>query len=128
MNYLSDVEDFHTTILGVTRPDSPTLVSMDYVLERANFMNEELEEFLDAAHAGDIVGVADALADIIYVALGTAHMMALPFDLIWAAVQKANMAKRRGVTRRGNAVDAVKPDGWTGPEREIARAIAGVVG
>jgi len=69
------------------------------------------------------VGVADALADVIYVALGTAYRMGLPFDEIWGAVQAANMRKVRGLTKRGNKVDAMKPAGWVGPEAEIARAI-----
>jgi len=68
-------------------------------------------------------GVADALADLVYVALGTAYKMGLPFDSIWQAVQAANMRKVAGPTKRGNKVDACKPEGWVGPETAIARAI-----
>jgi predicted HAD superfamily Cof-like phosphohydrolase len=67
--------------------------------------------------------VADGLADIIYVAIGTLYIMGLPGPAIWEAVQKANMSKVRGITKRGNAFDAVKPEGWTAPEADIAKAI-----
>lgn len=120
---LRDIADFHELILGVNASPQPSLVSQEYCLERMRFMHEELTEFAEASSTGDIVGVADALADIVYVALGTAYKMGLPFDDIWRAVQYANMQKVKGVTKRGNAIDAVKPTGWVGPEAAIARAI-----
>lgn len=92
-------------------------------MERARFLNEELTEFCEAYSSGDLVGVSDALADLVYVALGTAYRMGLPFDQIWCAVQEANMRKVSGPTKRGNKVDACKPAGWVGPEAAIARAI-----
>lgn len=123
MNMLKDVEDFHTLILGVEPPATPTLISEEFCMERTRFLAEELTEFAEASASGDIVGVADALADIVYVALGTSIQMGLPWDEIWAAVQSANMRKVSGPTKRGNKVDAMKPAGWVGPEAAIARAI-----
>ncbi len=79
---------------------------------------------LESAHAmGDIVGAADALADLVYVALGTAYQMGIPMNQVWAAVQRANMAKVPGVTKRNMGNDATKPDGWVGPEADIQVAI-----
>lgn len=49
--------------------------------------------------------------------------MGLPFAQIWEAVQAANMRKVAGPTKRGNKIDAMKPEGWVGPEAAIARAI-----
>lgn len=123
LDMLKDVADFHELILSTPAGSAPTLVSQEYCVERASFMHEELTEFAEAAHARDIVGVADALADIVYVALGTAYTMGLPFDEVWAAVQSANMRKVRGTTKRANKIDAAKPEGWVGPEAAIARAI-----
>jgi len=123
-NMLQDVADFHELVLNSTPMPAPTLVSTEYCLERMRFLSEELEEFSESAMVGDIVGVADALADLIYVALGTAHHMGMPFDDIWRAVHEANMRKVRGATKRGNEVDAMKPLGWVGPERAIARALS----
>jgi len=122
-NMLHDVADFHELILEDHAEHAPSLISMEYCVERARFLTEELDEFVIGATEGSIVKVADALADIVYVALGTAYKMGLPFDEIWRAVQSANMQKKRGATKRGNKVDAMKPEGWVGPEAAIARAI-----
>ena len=121
---LQDVENFQRDITGIEPADSPTLVSEEYVVARANFMDEEIREFVDAAMGGDMVGVADALADVIYVAVGTALSMGIPLDKVWDVVHAANMKKVKGMTKRGIANDAVKPEGWVGPERAIAAILA----
>ena len=123
LDMLADVADFHELILNSHAELIPSLISFEYCIERSRFLHEELDEFTTAAASGDIVGVADALADLVYVALGTAYKMGLPFDAIWKAVQEANMRKVPGQTKRGNKVDAMKPAGWAGPEAAIARAI-----
>ena len=121
---LKDVENFQRDVTGIEPADSPTLVSEEYILARANFMSEEVHEFVDAATTGDMVGVADALADVIYVAVGTALTMGIPLDKVWDVVHHANMHKHRGMTKRGIANDAVKPPGWVGPEAGIAALLA----
>lgn len=121
---LKDVETFQRDITGIEPADLPTLVNEDYVIARGNFMSEEVTEFMDAAMDGDIVGVADALTDMIYVAVGTALTMGIPLDKVWDVVHAANMKKVKGTTKRGIANDAVKPEGWVGPERAIAAILA----
>jgi predicted HAD superfamily Cof-like phosphohydrolase len=118
-----DIKEFHTKVLKLERPAEVSMIDMDFMLERMRFMMEELEEFIEAGHKGDMVGVADALADIVYVALGTAWFMNLPMDQIWQVVHAANMKKVRGTTKRGNKIDAQKPEGWVGPEQAIAALI-----
>lgn len=118
-----DVADFHKRVIGQPPAESPSLVSPKFVFERFKFMQEELDEFVTAAFDGDMVGAADGLADLVYVAVGTMYLMGLPFNDIWNAVQNANMRKVRGMTKRGNVYDAAKPEGWVGPEPEIAAAI-----
>jgi len=117
-----DVGKFHRQVLN-QHDRAPCMLDMATMRARMLFLNEEVNELREAALLDDIVGAADALADLVYVALGTAYLMGLPFDSIWAAVQKANMAKQPGMTKRGMANDAVKPEGWVGPEAEIQRAI-----
>ena len=123
LNMFQDVADFHEKILEDFAPKEPTLVSSLYCIERARFLAEEFVEFSSATNDGDIVSVADALADLVYVALGTAYRMGIPFNDVWHAVHSANMRKVAGQTKRGNKVDAMKPVGWVGPEAEIARAL-----
>ena len=60
--------------------------------------------------------MADALIDLVYVAMGTAVMMGLPWQQLWDDVQRANMSKVRGTTHRGHTVDVSKPPGWVGPK------------
>jgi len=124
---LDDVIDFHLEVLQLTATESPTLLSQEFCIERFRFMSEEIEEFVDAGIKGDMVGVADALADVIYVALGTAYQMGLPFQAIWDHVHRANMRKVRGATKRGSSIDARKPEGWVSPEAGIAAIILGKI-
>jgi len=118
----SDVLRFHMEVLNQD-PRAPQLLDNKTTQARYQFMREELYEFEESVAAQDIVGAADALADLVYVALGTAYLMGLPFDDFCAAVQKANMAKVPGVTKRSMPNDAMKPEGWVGPEAEIRKAI-----
>jgi len=121
---LKDVETFQREVTGIEPAAVPTLVDDEYIIARTNFMNEELEEFISSAMEGDLVGVADALADIIYVAVGTALTMGIPLAQVWDLVQAANMKKVKGTTKRGIANDAIKPEGWVGPEAGIAALLA----
>ena len=118
-----DVSDFHRRVLQQPQAETPSLISRELIVERWRFLQEELDEFIDAGFKGDMVGAADGLADIIYVALGTMYIMNLPADSIWRAVHEANMRKVSGPTKRGNKYDAMKPPGWVGPENAIAEAI-----
>ena len=119
MSYFDSVRQFHLKVLGLedVKPTFEMPVSMQ---QRLDFMEEEIHELSDAHSNMDLVGVADALADLVYVALGTAHMMGIPFDEVFRVVHAANMRKQRGTTKRGMLYDAIKPAGWVGPEAEIA--------
>ncbi len=117
------VGEFHRKFGLPTADDRrPTLPDADTFLFRFQFMHEELNEILAAYRAGDMEKVADGLADLDYVVAGTAHMMAIPHDAVVAEVQRANMAKERATgaddnrSKRGSALDVVKPVGWTPPD------------
>ena len=122
MSNFQDVAEFHRTVLQMEEK-APQFLDATLLSQRVAFMFEELAEFRDAYHDEDLVGAADALADLVYVALGTAYQMGLPFDGIWDAVHNANMTKVPGLTKRNIAVDAKKPAGWVGPEAKIQAAI-----
>ena len=93
----------------------------------ARFIMEELSEYLKACEEGKLVDAADALIDLVYITLGCAHAMGLPFDDLFAVVHKANMAKSpaNSVLRslRGQQYDVVKPIGWQPPEPELLALI-----
>jgi predicted HAD superfamily Cof-like phosphohydrolase len=89
---------------------------------RYNFMREELDEFMVGWTEDDIEQMADALVDLVYVAMGTAHFLGLPWEALWAEVQRANMKKVRAtgdddpLSKRHTRFDVVKPEGWRPPD------------
>jgi predicted HAD superfamily Cof-like phosphohydrolase len=58
-------------------------------------MKEENEEYLEAAQNGDIVEIADALGDMLYILCGTmnAHGLHEQMGEIFAEIQRSNMSK-----------------------------------
>jgi predicted HAD superfamily Cof-like phosphohydrolase len=94
----------------------------------ARFILEELSEYLRAVEEGHLVDAADALVDLVYVAMGCAHAMGMPFDKLFDIVHQSNMRKEpanayiRSV--RGSQYDVVKPIGWVGPECEMQLLIS----
>ena len=90
---------------------------------RADFLQEEVDEFVEGLNEGDHAKMFDALLDLVYVALGTAHLQGYPWQEGWDLVQQANMAKVRAAkdgsdSKRGSSFDVVKPEGWTAPDIE----------
>lgn len=127
MNELSkDIQAFHEKF-RLTPSDKPALLPQEVAAFRYTFLLEELTELRDAILDDDLPGVADALVDLVYVALGTAYLSGLPFDALWAEVQRANMSKIRAASaeqsKRGSSFDVVKPENWTPPQiREVLLA------
>jgi predicted HAD superfamily Cof-like phosphohydrolase len=90
---------------------------------REDFMQEELDEYRLARQQGDQAKMFDALLDLAYVAMGTAHVQGFPWQQGWNAVQNANMQKVRARldgsdSKRLSNFDIVKPEGWTAPDIE----------
>ena len=60
---------------------------------RYNLIKEELEEFKQAMENKDLLEVADALTDILYVTYGAGHAFGLDLDKCFEEVQNSNMSK-----------------------------------
>jgi predicted HAD superfamily Cof-like phosphohydrolase len=74
--------------------ETPTLDVPDQVKElRCALIEEEAAEFRDAVHAGDLVAVADAIADLLYVVYGAALTFGIPVREVFAEVHRSNMTK-----------------------------------
>lgn len=71
----------------------PADVPADQVVLRQALIEEEVAELRDAADAADIVAVADALADIVYVAYGSAWVYGIDLDAVLDEVHASNMTK-----------------------------------
>lgn len=76
-------------------PSVPTLLNESRAKLRLNLLMEEVREFERATMESDIVGVADALIDQLYIILGTAHEYGLADRLImlFDEVHRSNMSK-----------------------------------
>ena len=74
--------------------DHPTLEVPDAVKQiRCALIEEEAAEFRAAVEAGDLVEVADAIADLLYVVYGAALTFGIPADEVFAEVHRSNMTK-----------------------------------
>ena len=60
---------------------------------RIDLIQEELEELKEAIANKDIVEVADALTDILYVTYGAGHSFGINLDDCFSEVQRSNMSK-----------------------------------
>lgn len=80
---------------------------------RQALIDEEVAELRQAAVERDLVGIADALADIVYVAYGTAHVYGIDLDAVLDEVHASNMTK---LDRTGNPVRRADGKVLKGPE------------
>jgi len=90
------LRDFHQAkaIHGGLMPETPTADIPVWVRDlRIELLAEEVRELCEAAKAGDIVKIADGIADVAYVVIGTAVAYGIPFDAVFAEVHRSNMTK-----------------------------------
>ena len=92
---LKDVQKFMEVFeLGFQK--QPTAkISSENIKLRFNLMKEENEEYLEAAKNNDLVEIADALGDMLYVLLGTVleHGLQHKFEAVFDEIQRSNMSK-----------------------------------
>ena len=67
--------------------------SSSVVKLRLNLIKEELEELQAAVKENNILEVADALTDLLYVTYGAGHALGINLDQCFNEVQKSNMSK-----------------------------------
>ena len=92
---LKAVKDFHDKF-GLSYNHSPTVELEKKIIElRFNLMKEENEEYIEAARNKDIIEVADALGDMLYILCGTIieHGMSDIIEEVFDEIQKSNMSK-----------------------------------
>jgi predicted HAD superfamily Cof-like phosphohydrolase len=87
------VAEFHMAF-NLPMRDIPG-AEIDYHLAklRVVLLEEEVSEFVTASDKGDLVGIADALADMVYVIYGTALTYGIDLDAVLREVHRSNMSK-----------------------------------
>ncbi|HEY8403871.1 MAG TPA: nucleoside triphosphate pyrophosphohydrolase family protein [Flavobacteriales bacterium] len=92
---IQHVREFHEAFgLPVRITPEGQIPEKEYML-RFNLMKEENEEYLEAVKNGDIVEIADALGDMLYILCGTinAHGLQELMAPIFEEIQRSNMSK-----------------------------------
>jgi len=89
------VREFHNSF-KIENKEVPTAqVDRDTLMLRYKLMREENEEYLEAAENGDLIEIADALGDMLYILCGTilSHGMQDKIEEVFREIQRSNMSK-----------------------------------
>ena len=92
MSNFSKVGIFMKTF-GQEVKDKPAFSTDKINKLRIDLIKEELEELTDAVKKNDLLEVADALTDILYVTYGAGHAFGIDLDKCFEEVQNSNMSK-----------------------------------
>ncbi|WP_366184546.1 nucleoside triphosphate pyrophosphohydrolase family protein [Flavobacterium ovatum] len=92
---LDSVKEFHTAFkIGHSESPIANLAEEKKIL-RYNLMKEENEEYLEAVKNNDLVEIADALGDMMYILCGTIieHGLQHKIEEVFDEIQRSNMSK-----------------------------------
>lgn len=92
------VNEFHDTF-DLLVQDKPGMLTTNEMLLRVKLMSEELDELISGMQSGNIVEIADGLADLLYVVYGTAVSYGLDMEPLFEEVHRSNMTKVGGHKR-----------------------------
>ena len=122
--YQDDVELFMKQGLQdypvVSCLDVPTITDdVDPQIELyMDLITEEYHELQEAYKEKDVVEVADALADMVWVIMGMASTLGMDFNDIWEEVKRSNMSKFTNniIIRDGKTGKILKPSTFSEPD------------
>lgn len=125
-----NVREFHWAFCPEQVRVTPAIPDDRIVQLRLDLINEELYELAEAFDDGDLVEVADALFDLLYVTIGTAEACGIELGSVWEHGHASNMTKVGGERRADGKMlrgpDYRPPDftkvlreqGWPGRDKE----------
>ncbi|MGW2552708.1 pyrophosphohydrolase domain-containing protein [Streptomyces sp. NPDC001635] len=111
------VREFHLAF-GLDVRTVPTEVSPDLAAHRGELLAEEASEVAEVAVTGPLDRLAHELADLVYVAYGTALVHGIDLDAVIAEIHRANMTKigpNGTVSRRADG-KVLKGDHYRAPD------------
>jgi len=113
-DWYQDIVDFMTAI-EQHKEKVPKEPSQEIVDLRVSLIDEEVnKELLKAMEIGDLPGIADGIADSMYVHIGAAVAYGIDLRPIWDTVHEANMKKVGGPVREDGK--RLKPKEWVPPD------------
>ncbi|MCW3076782.1 MAG: hypothetical protein JWO32_1391 [Bacteroidetes bacterium] len=91
---IKSVEEFHNIFKIGNASEIKLIDEKDYTL-RYNLIKEENEEYLEACKNGDIIEIADALGDQLYILFGTIlkHGLQHKIEEVYDEIHRSNMSK-----------------------------------
>ena len=94
-NKIEAVKAFHTAFKIGHRETPKASLGLEKHTLRYKLMREENEEYLEAANNDDLVEVADALGDMLYILCGTIieHGLQHKIEEVFEEIQRSNMSK-----------------------------------
>ena len=100
---IKNVRTFHDAFSIENEEKPKALISDNDILLRFNLMREENEEYFEAAKEGDLIEIADALGDMLYILCGTIlkHGMQDKIEEVFTEIQRSNMSK---LDKEGNPI------------------------
>jgi predicted HAD superfamily Cof-like phosphohydrolase len=115
---LEQVEEFHNKF-GEVNGTEPQLLEEDVFMMRYRLMEEESKEYLEACWDGNLVEIADALGDQLYILCGTIlkHGLQHKIEEVFNEIQRSNMSKlgEDGKPIRRGDGKILKGPGYTPP-------------
>lgn len=92
---IAAVQTFHDAFGLDSRKSPKADLGVAKHMLRYKLMREENEEYLEAANDGDLVEVADALGDMLYILCGTIieHGLQHKIEEVFEEIQRSNMSK-----------------------------------
>lgn len=104
-NYLDDVRAFMTKHGQFMSSHPTSIIPKDVVDLRCRLIAEEGEELFEAMYRNDILGVADGLADLLYVVFGCALAYGIPIGEVFDEVHRSNMTKKLKGQKAGEKLE-----------------------
>ena len=116
------VREFHERF-GAPVNSSPTWMGEHVHRLRVALIDEELAEFRNAGETHDLVEIADALADLLYVVYGAGVTYGIDLEPIFTEIHRSNMSKGDPEVVRRPDGKILKGDNYSPPNvRDLVEA------
>lgn len=92
MTNFDKVKEFHT-VYDCLINQKPVFPEEKERQLRIDLLREEFEEYLKAEKENNLIEVADALGDMLYIIYGTAVSYGIPINDVFAEIHRSNLSK-----------------------------------
>ncbi|MFJ9662648.1 MazG nucleotide pyrophosphohydrolase domain-containing protein [Streptomyces griseoflavus] len=118
------VREFHRAF-GLDARDTPAEVTPELAAHRGELLAEEAREVAEVSVTGPLDRLAHELADVVYVAYGTALVHGIDLDAVIAEIHRSNMTKLGPGGRVSRRADGkvLKGEHYEAPD--VARVLRG---